>query len=409
MEPEKLLDILPETKIGKKLQEEKEKRGKQPLLVERKSKTPVSMHAMELSLVFNTSAEERKQRWCRRYFRDDYYVEAAATTANAPDQPGLVREEDLNTLLICFLLLRHSRQKSGKYTFETTPYQITKFFGDETGGSQYADLKNSLGRLASNYITTNFWWDKLLGQRIVESNFHFLDSVDKGEQKALRITFGAKIAESLDKGYLKILEESDLKHIIKLRGHAKGLSLFLIKLLGRKAEQDLNLGTILKYLGVEDKYGKLPPKYFNLYVKRSIVPAVEKAAKAIGFISSYAKQRQQFHLRRVRKTEHIELAKREVSDEQMTRQKEEQPLLTQRRNEAFRRLTDIGVTSEITTKIFNEFTIDEIERQIEWIPYRRSNNPAAVFVSAIREHWGMPAEYEHRTEQEARSGRRVDR
>jgi hypothetical protein len=406
MEPEKISSIISGMKVDGKRQEGQVKKKKQkkylPVVQNVNSKVPTSMHAMELGLIFNTSSGERERRSCERVLRNGYYIRAAAPTDSIPGQPGLIKEEDLSTLLVCFLLLQHSGAKPSKYTFETTPYQITKLFGGTIGGENYTKLKNSLDRLVANYVSTNFWWDKVLGQRIDESNFHFLEGVDKGQDKALRITLGSKIVESLEKGYLRILEESDLKHIIKLRGHAKVLALFFIKLLGYKTEQALNLKTVLRYLGMEEKWSNLPVFRFNRNVKRSVIPSMEKASSAIGFSCAYNKDKQQFHLRRTKKIKQIESREGELPmgiEAKRTEQDTHDLLLIQRKNETFRRLTGIGVAPEMITKLFDEADIDEIERQIEWLPYRKSDNPAGILVAAIRGQWIMPPEYEQKREE----------
>jgi hypothetical protein len=412
MEPEKISSIISGMKVDRKQQEGQAKKEKQkkylPVVPNVNSRIPTSMHAMELSLIFNTSSGEREKRACERVLKNGYYIRAVAPTDSIPGQPGLIKEEDLSTLLVCFLLLQHSGAKPSKYTFETTPYQITKLFGGTIGGENYTKLKNSLDRLVANYVSTNFWWDKVLGQRIDESNFHFLEGVDKGQDKALRITLGSKIVESLEKGYLRILEESDLKHIIKLRGHAKVLALFFIKLLGYKTEQTLNLKTVLRYLGMEEKWSKLPAFRFNRNVKRSVIPSMEKASSAIGFSCAYNKDKQQFHLRRAKKIKQIVSHREELSKGAGAKRGEQErenergsydPLLTQRKNEAFKNLIDIGVASEMIIKLFDESDIEEIERQIEWLPYRKSDNPAGILVSAIHGQWIMPQEYEQRREE----------
>ena len=408
MDPVKISEIMPKVKIEKKPQEEV---MQLPVVKKESTKIPTSMQAMELSLIFNTSSEERKQRWCQRSLKNDYYIKAAAPTANDPDQPGLIREEDLNTLLVCFLLLKHSRTKRDKYTFETTPYQILNFFrGNKPGslpkefigGSGYAQMKDSLCRMQSNHIETNFWWDTINGERIIKNNFNFVSSVVEGEKKSLRISLNKDIVESLEQGYIKFLEESSLRDILKLRGHAKVLALFLLKLLGSKPRQDLNLKTVLRYLGVEDKYKQLPVKFCNLNVKRHIIPAMEKASNAIGLSCVYNKDSQQFHLRRIGKIKQIESREGKLpvgAEVKRIEQDGQDPLLIQRKNETFRKLTDIGVASEMIIKLFGEADIDEVERQIEWLPYRKSDNPAGVIVSAIHNHWVMPLEYEQKREE----------
>ena len=406
MEPEKISEIIPRIKIEKKTQEEV---MQLPVVKKESTKIPTPMQAMELSLIFNTSPKERKRGWCKRYLKNDYYIEARAAIPKLGNEPDLIREEDLNTLLVCFLLLKHSIVKLDKYTFETTPYQITKLFrqpterGKEfTGGKDYKWLRDSLCRMQANKIETNFWWDSVNGERVIQNNFSFLSSVTAGEQRSLRITFAPEILRSLEQGYVKFLEEKSLLDILKLRGHAKVLALFLIKLIGSKPVQVLNIETVLKYLGLQNKYHALEKKYFNLNVKKVITPAMEKAAKSIGISCTYNKDKQQFHLRRIGKIKQIESREGKLpvgAEVKRIEQDGQDPLLIQRKNETFRKLTDIGVASEMIIKLFGEADIDEVERQIEWLPYRKSDNPAGVIVSAIHNHWVMPLEYEQKREE----------
>lgn len=402
MKPVKISEIMPRIRVEKKLRAKKAKEKTQfPVVKKEIPKIPTPMQAMELSLVFNSSSEERKQGWCKRYLKNDYYVEARAVIPEPGATPALIREEDLNTLLVCFLLLKHSRVKINKYTFETTPYQITKFLGEDTGGTQYADLKESLSRLTANYITTNFWWDTINSERIVKNEFHFLDSVAEGEQKSLKIGLSPEIVDSLEKGYVKFLTESSLRDILKLRGHAKVLALFLLKLVGPKSRQDLNLQTVLKYLGVGDKYNRLLKKNFNTNVKKQIVPAMKKASKAIGISCAYDKDKQQFHLRRIEKINQTESHEGKLPggpEAKRVGQDAQEPLQTERKQQVSNKLTNVGIHPEMIAKILKEFDIEEIERQIEWLPHRKSDNPAGILVSAIRSRWIMPAEYERERE-----------
>ena len=400
MEPEKISEIIPRVKVEKKPQEEI---MQLPVVKKESPKIPTPMQAMELCLVFNTSIEERERRLCKREIKNGYYVKAVAPTGNDQDDPGLIKEEDLSTFLACFLLLKHSNIKPDKYTFESSAYQMILHLGDTpTGEERYKRLRDSLTRLTRNSIFSNFWWDTINSERIIRNDFHFLSSVREGEKKSLRISLNKDIVEGLEHGYVKFLEEKSLIEIIKLRGHAKVLALFLLKLLGYKPQQDLNLQTVLRYLGVEGKYNKLPRKYFNSYVKRHVAPAMEKASKAIGISCAFNKDKQQFRLRRIGKIKQVEAREEELPrgpEVKRIGQDAQDPLLIQRKNEAFRKLAGIGVAPEMITKLFDEADIDEIERQIEWLPYRESDNPAGILVAAIRGQWIMPPEYEQKREE----------
>ena len=71
-----------------------------------------------------------------------------------------------------------------------------------------------------------------------------------------------------------------------------------MKRIGTKREFEHNLDTVLKMLGLESKWGKLPKFRLNFYVERTIIPAMEKASKTIGFHCEYKKEEKKFYLYR---------------------------------------------------------------------------------------------------------------
>jgi len=302
--PERVGKIINQTEAGRELQREKNRQKKQLAKTEKRRNYPVptEMHSMELSPIFNTTLAEREKGWCKRTLWNGKYIEAGKS--GLPSDKGLIRGEDLSVLLGCFLFLKHTNKiKYDKYTFETTPYQILKLFGenkdiqrDITGGKDYQRLRNSLNRLQSNNISTNFWWNTIKKERTVKYNFHFLESVGEGEQKSLRVRLSKDIADSIEKGYVKYLKKNSLLNIIRLRGHAKILALYLLKLAGHKKDLEQNLDTVLRLLGLEEKYKKMEKRYFNRYVKEVIVPAMERASETIGFYCKYREEEKKFYL-----------------------------------------------------------------------------------------------------------------
>lgn len=309
-------------------------------------------------------------------------------------------------------MLKHARVKPDKYTFETSYYQMTKIIEKALSGQQYEDLKKSLRRLKSNNLTTNFWWDTILGQRIIQMDFSFLASVGEGEEEKLKITLDPNIAKSLEEGYLKLLEENDLQQIVRLRGYAKVLALYLLQLIGHKSKQILNIETVLRYLGLEGKYNKLPKKYFNRNVKKVIEPAMERACGIFGYTATYDKEKKQFNIQRGIKQLELPLsieetagkAKRWESKKDPEEDGEYDPVLKQRRNKAFTTLLKIGVDTNATGKIFEDIenerlSLDKLERQLQWFPFRKKDtNPPGLFMKALYENWIMPAEHEKAVE-----------
>jgi|GEM_PF-6824740 len=264
------------------------------LIRKKENRLPVEQNSMELSPVFNTTKEEQKGGIVKRELGNNHYIEVGS-----PPNSKLIRNEDFVTLFSCFLLLKHSTKKGN--AFETSYNQFFTLFGEERGrGWNYERLKKSLERLQSNYATTNFWFNTIDGERIAKYNFHFLESVGEGEEKSLRIRLSKDITESMEHGYLRWLEENKLKEILHLRGYARVLVLLLMKRINDGPGVRYKLENILDILGVRKMYEKLPGYRFNFYVKRRIIPAIEKAAGMIGYICTYKNKEKMFILEKKR-------------------------------------------------------------------------------------------------------------
>ena len=295
-EPKVIGKILNQTEIGKELQRQKNWQKKQPArTIKKKSQVaPVEQNVMEFSSIFATTPEDRKRGWFKIGLKNGKYAEIRAVIPKDGKQPDLIQEGDLDIFLLCFLMAKDKKD----YIFETSNYAMASLLeGGEKGppksGYDRTKTKNALRRLASNLITTNFWFNTINGERIIRNNFHFLDSLGEGKEDTYRIRLSKDIVKSLRRGYRKSV---DLEKVFHLRGYAKFLCLYLMKRIGAKKEFEHNLDTILRLLGLEKKYKKLPPKYFNRNVKKFIIPAMEKASETIGFHCEYKKEERKFCL-----------------------------------------------------------------------------------------------------------------
>ncbi|MDO9576068.1 MAG: replication initiator protein A [bacterium] len=272
---------------------------KQAMMVVKKEKKkwlPVEQNSMELSLVFNATKEEQEKGVVRRKLGNERYIQVSKDI-----QGELIKPEDLLTFLGCFLLLKHSGKKGR--SFETSYNQFFTLFGEERGGGWgYKRLKQSLERLQTNNITTNFWFDTISGKRITLQKFHFLETVGEGEEQSLRVRLSEDIVKSMEMGYLRWLEENELKEILHLKKFARVLALFLLKRTNNGPGVKFSLNKILDILGVKEKYEKLPGHRFNFYVKRTIIPAVEKASKTIRYGSKYDPKEKMFYIWKERKS-----------------------------------------------------------------------------------------------------------
>ncbi len=243
----------------------------------------LEQNTVELMLVLNTSPEEQEKGIAKRELGNGKYIKIEATRTGE-----LCKREDITTLLICFLLFKHADKRQG-YSFETTYYRITQMLGVKKGGWQYKEIKDSLRRLKQNNVETNFWWDTISGERIDISNFNFLGRIDENKEKELlQISFDKYVAKSMEEGYIKFLEEKNLKDILKIKSYfAKVLVLLFIKRFWDETPRQIQIDTILEYLGVKERYQQLPRYKRNFEIKRTIIPSVTEAAKFLGYSVTY--------------------------------------------------------------------------------------------------------------------------
>ncbi len=279
---EKIGSIINQTVANIKEKTQKIKKEQQNYAIAKKeTKVPVEQNTLEMAIVLQTSPQEQKEGIARREFKNGDYVEIRKVVGKF-----LCRREDITTLLACFILFKHSENKHG-YSFETTYYKLNQMLGD-IGGWQYKNIRESLSRLSENNIETNFWWDKGKKERVVRNTFHFLNSKAEIDEEKLKISFDEEIAKSMEQGYIKFLEEKDLKDILKIRSpFAKTLVLLFIKRFWEGSPTPHHINTILEYLGLKDKYEKFPRWKKNKYIRQSIIPAIQEAAKFLGYTVTY--------------------------------------------------------------------------------------------------------------------------
>ena len=88
----------------------------------------------------------------------------------------------------------------------------------------------------------------------------------------------------------------------------------------------------------------------------------------------------------------------------------EQQQLTSDHGVVVAALTHIGVTRTIAEDLAREHPAKRILTQIDMLPYRTANDPAAVLVKAIREEWAPPAGYRtpKQREEDAHEARRME-
>lgn len=63
-----------------------------------------------------------------------------------------------------------------------------------------------------------------------------------------------------------------------------------------------------------------------------------------------------------------------------------------RKTEAAVRLMELGVSESGVVDLLSKHAVDEIERQLDWMPYRKAKRPAAFIIDAVRRGYSAPKE-----------------
>lgn len=61
----------------------------------------------------------------------------------------------------------------------------------------------------------------------------------------------------------------------------------------------------------------------------------------------------------------------------------------------------LGVAPQVADLLFESHTVEQIARQLEWLPFRNARDPAAMLVSAVQGDWTQPAQYQPERVREA--------
>ena len=56
------------------------------------------------------------------------------------------------------------------------------------------------------------------------------------------------------------------------------------------------------------------------------------------------------------------------------------------------RLQELGVSGTRIVELLSKYPPEEIERQLDWLPYRKAKRPEAFVIDAIRNNYSAPKE-----------------
>lgn len=58
-------------------------------------------------------------------------------------------------------------------------------------------------------------------------------------------------------------------------------------------------------------------------------------------------------------------------------------------------LMRLGVSHDGVTQLLHDHTVEEIERQLRYLPFRKAKRPEAFIIEAIRKNYSAPKEFFH--------------
>ena len=60
-------------------------------------------------------------------------------------------------------------------------------------------------------------------------------------------------------------------------------------------------------------------------------------------------------------------------------------------------LLKLGLSRPVVTVLLSEYPLEDVERQLTYLPFRKAKRPGAFLVEAIRSNYSPPKEFFHAT------------
>lgn len=271
-------------------------------------------------------------------------------------------------------------------TISITRYDMIKRLGWPDKGDSYKRLRAALDRLLSVTIKSEkAFWDKAK-QRYVDVGFHIIDDYalydetpgrkGRKSQDPLPLSFvswSQVIFRSFQAGNIKQL---DTAFYFSLQSN---LSRRLYRYLDKKRYDGKGAYRIgLKKLAFE-KLG-MSRNYYPSHIKQELARANAELLES-GFLegveyetSRRGEEQVVFHFTRRKHLVSLDAPSTDTATE-----------LTEE-------ISQLGVTPAIARRLVEEFG-DEVRVQLQYLAFRRAQDPAAVLVEAIKGKWEPPASY----------------
>ena len=263
--------------------------------------------------------------------------------------------------------------------------QLCEIMGLKKGGSAFENIKRSLERLATVKIKAkNTFWDKNKKEYpfvvfgIIENFVLYLNK--SGDEETLsRICFDGILYDSLLTGYMKSV---DLNIYFSLKNPvARQLFRYLDKKRLGKYKFEIGLQKLAyNHLGFDMDIHKRPS-----IIKRSLEPA-HKELIDCGFLGA------------------VEYAPMKNNNyEKIVYKFQQQKKLKGIDTPLVRDMVEVGVTEAVAEQVIKEYPECQVRSQIEALPYRKAENPAAVLMASIKGNWTIPKTIADEHKQEMQS------
>lgn len=324
---------------------------------------------------------------------DNHMIIEREWVVTGSEKFGLPLVQDNDVLLALLFIGKRNGFESPTIYF--TCYEICNVMKVKPSGRVYKRIEGALDRLMGVVIKTkNSFWDnekkvyKTLSFGILDSYFLFerKDGITRKPRSEIKsfVTLNSIFYRSIQNGYIKNI---DLDVYYELPSPVtRRLYRYLDKKSYNRKKFEMDLFKLAhEHVGLSKKRPcasqikqKLDPAHkelidINFLKSVSYIPTPENDSEKVVYVfGSGIKKKNTKQLMPPREKA------LEVPDIKS---------LSDSHKEIYNSLVAVGVTGEIALQLVRDYPEDRIKKQLEILPFRNANEPAALLVKSIREDW----------------------
>lgn len=313
------------------------------------------------------------------------------------DAFGLPRGDDEKVYVALMEISREEGFRSRQVFFSR--YDLIQRIGWPHTGQYYQRIIDALDRLKGvSFVAHNAFWDKEQKAYATRAAFGLLENYvvfdeprgRKADESASLprsyIVWNERFFQSMQQGNLKQL---DTDFYFSLKSH---IAQRLFRYLDRKRYDGKPMFSIgLLKLAKNHLYFQDQENLYPSVIKQRLDPAHQELIEK-GFLS-------EVRYRQGNEEEVVEY----VYNPHWPRWNSFRPFDSPEHTEEtdlVEALTAVGVTRTVAQRLVKDHPATEIRRQLDYLPYRQAEDPAALLVKAIEESWAEPQAYRQAQEEE---------